>query len=246
MTFVNLPMTQARPPQATPAAAAQTLLAASTALCGLPCAALAELARHATAHSHQGCETLFHEGDEARHCLLVEHGAVQLLRYSAGGEERLLQRLEACQLVAEAAMFMPHGRYPMTARAQGDTRVWRIPRQALHSACSCHPALALRLLQMLSQCLNQQADQVDWLTRCNTPQRLAGYLLALPRTPGDHVQLPTSQRHLAARLGVRAETLNRLLAQWQSQGWISGARRNWQLRRLQVLQQLAGPDRPSF
>ncbi|MBS0507359.1 MAG: Crp/Fnr family transcriptional regulator [Proteobacteria bacterium] len=239
-------MAPAQPTPTTSAAAAHRLLARSTALCGLPCAALAELAHHATVHCHRGGETLFHEGDEARHCLIVEHGAVQLLRYDADGEERLLQHCEAHQLVAEAAMFMPHGRYPMTARTQGDSRLWRIPRHALHSACGCHPALALRLLQRLGACLNQQANEVDWLTRCNAAQRLAGYLLALPRAPGDQIQLPSSQRHLAARLGVRAETVNRLLAQWQAQGWINGARRSWQLCRLQPLQQLAAAGAPAF
>lgn len=241
MTFVKPPSADAPLPQCPNAAKVRTLLAACPALQGLPPAALADLARHATPRRHAACETLFHEGDPASHCLLVELGCVELLRYDAAGEERMLERFGAGALVAAAAMFLPHGRHPMTARAHTGTRVWRIPRQALHTACACHPALALCLLQALSQCLCRRENEIDWLTRSNAQQRLAGYVLALAGPGGTHVELPTSQRHLAARLGVRAETLSRLLAQWQASGWIQGTRRDWRLNDAGALRRLLPP-----
>lgn len=143
-------------------------------------------------------------------------------------------------------MFMPHGLYPMTARAQGATRVWRIPRQALRTACERHPSLALRLLESLSLRLYHCVNEVDWLTSSNAQQRLAAYLVARCSEGGEPVELPTSQRHLAARLGIRAETLNRLLAQWQAKGWIRGGRRTWRLCDAHQLRQLAAPGTRTF
>ena len=117
----------------------EDLLAATRLLAGLPREVLAELAGDAVRRRHAGGDTLFYEGDEARHCLLVAQGAVEVLRYDAAGDERMLHRFEAGQLVAEAAMFMPHGLYPMTARAQGDTEVWRIPRRRCAAPASATP-----------------------------------------------------------------------------------------------------------
>ena len=129
----------------------------------------------------------------------------------------------------------------MTARAQGATRVWRIPRQALRTACERHPLLALRLLESLSLRLYHCVNEVDWLTSSNAQQRLAAYLVAQAGRQGPQIELPTSQRHLAAHLGIRAETLNRMLAEWQGKGWIRGERRCWQLQDMAPLRTLAAP-----
>ncbi|GAO27159.1 cyclic nucleotide-binding protein [Alicycliphilus sp. B1] len=84
-------------------------------------------------------------------------------------------------------------------------------------------------------------NEVDWLTRSNTPQRLATYVLALAGSQGERIELPTSQRQLAARLGVRAETLSRLFAQWQARGWIHGESRSWRLCDSNALRRLVPP-----
>ena len=224
----------------------QALLAASPSLGGAPPAALAELARHAQPRSHGDGQTLFFEGDAASHCLLVESGAVEVLRFAASGDERMLHRFEAGELLAEAAMFMPHGLYPMTARASGPTRVWRLPRTSVRATCEHHPALALHLLGVLSQRLYRRVNEVDWLTRSNTQQRLATYVLALAGRQGERIELPSSQRQLAARLGVRAETLSRLLAQWQARGWIQGESRSWRLCDSNALRRLVPPGADPF
>jgi hypothetical protein len=43
--------------------------------------------------------------------------------------------------------------------------------------------------------------------------------------------LPVSQRQLAAKLGVRAETLNRLLSDWRRLGYLEGSGRSWLIAR---------------
>ncbi|MBF1258542.1 MAG: winged helix-turn-helix domain-containing protein, partial [Lautropia mirabilis] len=53
------------------------------------------------------------------------------------------------------------------------------------------------------------------------------------------------QRHVAAQLGIRPETLNRLLADWQQRGWIAGSRRKWTLSEPEPLVRMAeGRVRP--
>ena len=79
-----------------------------------------------------------------------------------------------------------------------------------------------------------------------TPQRLAAFLLRLSAQQGPQMELPSSQRQVAAHLGVRAETLSRLLSEWQARQWLRGERRHWTLLDTAPLQQLAGALARSF
>lgn len=237
MTFINV-----HPAAASPL----PLLAAHPLLGELGPDVLRRLAERAELRPYRGGETVFHEGDAAPHWLLVAKGSVEVVRFGSDGSERVYHCFSVGQCVAEAAMFMAHGRYPMQARAVGATLVWRLERQALRQACEAHPALALRLLEEFSRRLYHYINEVEWLTVSSAPQRLAAFLLRLAARQGTQVELPSSQRQLAAHLGIRAETLSRLLSEWQTRRWLRGERRQWTLLDAQPLEQLAGAQARSF
>ncbi|CAB3812722.1 Crp/Fnr family transcriptional regulator [Achromobacter denitrificans] len=191
-------------------------------------------------------QVLFGEGDEAFHYLLIESGQAEVMRYGYNGDERVFRVFEPGQLMAEAAMFMPHGRYPMQARARSALLGWRLSRRQLHDACRRWPDLALGLLAALSKSLYDQVNKVDWMTSSSAPERLANYLMDLHARQGDTVTLPLNQRQLAAHLGIRAETLSRLLNEWQTQGYINGKRREWAVQDPAHLARLATTARRPF
>jgi CRP-like cAMP-binding protein len=207
---------------------------------------LHSLCERAALRKYQGGDIVFHEGDAAMHWLLVAKGHVEVVRFGCDGSERVYHRFGIGQCVAEAAMFMAHGRYPMQARAVGSTTVWRLERQALRHACEAHPALALRLLEDFSRRLYHYINEVEWLTVSSAPQRLAAFLLRLSAQQGERLELRSSQRQQGAHLGIRAETLSRLLAEWQARQWLRGERRHWTLLDTASLQQLAGALARSF
>lgn len=210
-----------------PRAAAVRLLAQHPLLAGLPAGVADDLLLDASVLRAPAGQILFGEGDEARHYLLVETGQAEVMRYSYNGDERVFRVFEPGQLMAEAAMFMPHGRYPMQARARTDVQCWRLARTKLHDACRRWPDLALKLLAGMSQAVYDQVNKVDWMTSSSAAERLANYLMGLQERQGATLTLPLNQRQLAAHLGVRAETLSRLLNDWQAQGYISGKRSQW-------------------
>jgi CRP-like cAMP-binding protein len=223
------------------------LMSAHSLFHGLPAAIITTLADTATAQQADAGDLLFREGDPALHWLLVEHGRVELLRYSADGVERVFRTFGSGQLVAEFAMFMPHGRYPMNARADTDVSVFCLPRAALRQSCIEYGSLALRVLENLSQRLYRSVNEVEWLTASSGAQRLAAYLMDLHDCQSSVVvALPLSQRQLAARLGIRAETLSRLLSEWSRHAYISGKQRNWTLRNLDYLRDMASGSVRSF
>ena len=189
---------------------------------------------------------LFHEGANASHWLIVRSGAVDVFRFGDDGTERMLHRFGAGQMVAEAAMFMPHCRYPMSARTFGVTSAWRCRRDVLRAAVVRHPALGLALLESLSLRVYQRVNEVEWMTTSSAPQRLAAYLLIQAARQGDALELPLTQRQLAALLGMRAETLSRMFADWLGRGWVEGERRRWTIRNRAELEALAQPAARTF
>lgn len=237
MTFINV-----RPSAPTPL----PQLAAHPLLRELAPEVLQHLCERAELRPCRDGTVVFHEGDAAQHWLLVAKGHVEVVRFGSDGSERVYHRFGPGECVAEAAMFMAHGRYPMQARAVGATTVWRLERQALRQACEAHPALALRLLEDFSRRLYHYINEVEWLTVSSAPQRLAAFLLRLSARQGPQLELPSSQRQLAAHLGIRAETLSRLLSEWQARQWLRGERRHWTLLNTEPLQRLAGALARSF
>jgi CRP-like cAMP-binding protein len=198
----------------------------------------------ATLHIQDG-ETLFHEGAEAIEYLYVLSGGVEVLRHTHDLQDRVFHIFQAGQLLAETAMFMSHGRYPMQARARGDAVVLCLKRQGLLEACRVWPELAMRLLTRLSDRVYHRINEVEWFSDSTAAQRLADYLLRQPVVQGA-IRLPLTQRQLALHLGVRAETLSRLLADWVDQGVLAGARRDWIVRNTEFLEALTRSVRRSF
>ena len=237
MTKVNMP--GQRPPLS-------ELLAQHRLLQGLPPGVALHLCLDAQTMQASAGQILFNEGDEARYCLLVDSGQVEILRYSQNGDERVFNVFEPGQMVAEAAMFMPHGRYPMCARAKGAARVYKLSRSSLQEACRRWPELAMNMMAGLSSALYAQVNKVDWISASSAAERLANYLLNLQARQGENIQLPLNQRQLAAHLGIRAETLSRLFTDWQARGYVSGKRSDWQVHDQAHLRRLASPAQRSF
>lgn len=209
------------------------------------------LLRDSAALHVQAREILFREGEKADEYLFVYRGSIEVLRHTQDGQERVFQIFEARRLLAETAMFMTHGRYPMCARARTDAVVLCLKREGLLAACRAYPELALRLLQRLSDRVYERVNDIEWFSDSTIAQRLAAYLLTLrARASGAQVdaplRLPLTQRQLAAHLGVRPETLSRLLADWSAQGVIKGQRRDWDICDEAFLQSLVQSARRGF
>lgn len=130
--------------------------------------------------------------------------------------------------------------YPVSCRAAKATQLCRMSRSHLHEACLAHPRLAMQMLEFASRALSGRVDDAGNLVGRNASERLAGYPLCLPQDPNESLQLPLSQRQLATKLGVRAETLNRLLSDWQRQGLVAGQRRHWNILDRDALLGLTG------
>lgn len=231
MTFIKLSAEHAR--------RARHMLATLPQLQELPCTALRMLLMDAAWGRLAAGETLFDQGQPADHWYLVMSGRIDTLRYGRDGEERVIQHIGSGQWLAPIVMFSPQRSYPVSARGVQASEICRLRRDRLHQACLAHPRLALQVLELAAQALTSRIDDVDSLAGGNASQRLAGYLLRQSEIQGTYVRLPLTQRNLAASLGIRPETLSRLLSEWRKQGYLQGQRGLWQISDPQAFKDLS-------
>lgn len=166
-------------------------------------------------------DMLNHDGDAFKYCPLLISGQIEVLRHGFLGEEKVFGIFSPGELVAIAAVFMPHNRYPMSLRAKTAGDALLLEKRDILQLCHRYPIVMERLLSRFSLKLYEHINYIDWLTSSSAEQRLAAYLLDLrTRQHGDVVALPLSRGQLAAKLGMRYETLSRLFSGWRRKGFI--------------------------
>jgi CRP/FNR family transcriptional regulator len=163
---------------------------------------------------------LFHEGEPARGCYLVQSGAINVHRVSAAGKEQVIHVFRGGESFAEAALASPTG-YPANARAVEASTVLLIPKTPILALIGRRPDLALRMLGSMSVHLRVLVGMLDDLTLKDVETRFLNWLLkrcGAEATGAAVVELGSTKRVLAAELGTSSETLSRTLAKLRDSG----------------------------
>lgn len=167
-------------------------------------------------------DTLFSQGETARHFYLVRRGRIKLFRVGLDGNEKIIDVAGPGGSFAEAVMFMADRSYPVHTAAIEPTEVLAVPNGPVRDSLKGSTEACFRLLAHLSKRLRKHVTEIEALSLQNGTLRLANYLLdALPEseTPGV-VRLPLSKKDIAARLSLQPETLSRLLRRFEERGLI--------------------------
>jgi CRP-like cAMP-binding protein len=179
---------------------------------------------------------LFHEGEAARGCYLVQSGAINVHRVSAVGKEQVIHVFRSGESFAEAALASPTG-YPANARAVEPSTVLIIPKGPILELIGRRPDLALRMLGSMSSHLRVLVGMLDDLTLKDVETRLLNWLVKhSPSATGGAIRLPGTKRVLAAELGTSSETLSRTLGRLRDQKLIAVTGKEIAVRNLPALQ----------
>jgi len=179
---------------------------------------------------------LFHEGEPSRGCYLVQSGAVNVHRVSAGGKEQVIHVFRSGESFAEASLASPTG-YPANARAVEPSTVLLIPKEPILALIGRRPDLALRMLGSMSAHLRVLAGMLDDLTLKDVETRLLNWLVKHGRTArAGTIQLPGTKRVLAAELGTSSETLSRTLGRLRDRELITVSGKTISIHDLPALQ----------
>jgi CRP-like cAMP-binding protein len=187
---------------------------------GLPMADLQNIANVAVIKVLEKDEYLFHEGDPAHGFYIVQKGAVNVHRVTAGGKEQVIHVFRTGDSFAEVALATATG-YPADARAVEATQVLLVQKEGILELLKRQPELALRMLGSMSSHLRVLVGQIEDLTAKDVETRLANWLIKRCPNPQSEsplkIELNVTKRVLAAELGTVSETFSRTLAKFREQ-----------------------------
>ena len=155
---------------------------------------------------------LFGAGDPADCFYIVLDGAVKLFALSQDGRETIVEIFGPGTSFAEAAM-LSLGTFPLHAEVIEDATLIRVGRRAFLYTLNSDHALAYRMLAALVTWNRRLSTEIRDLKERTPWQRVAEFLLAqTDATTGEaRLALPFNKEVLASRVGIRRESLSRVL-----------------------------------
>jgi CRP-like cAMP-binding protein len=164
-------------------------------------------------------EILFRQGDLATAFFIVIDGWIKLSRITVSGEETVVNILTRGGSYAESHA-LTGARYPATAEAVSESRIVRIPADHVMQCIRETPDIAFAIIAAASEHLHNLAKVIEQLKVQSGVQRLAEFLVSLaPVESGScNMVLPYDKMDIAARLGLKPESLSRAFAKLRSVG----------------------------
>ena len=162
-------------------------------------------------------EHVFQSGDQPG-LHIVHRGRVKVYRLLESGGEQLIRILGSGDFLGEAAV-LAGVKVDQFAVALDEVEVCSIDRHRILDILTERPAVALAMLQTVSQRLSAADQMMASLTGQSVERRLVEHLLQLAHDAGSpRFRLPSSKKDLASYLGTTAETLSRRLSALQTAG----------------------------
>lgn len=180
---------------------------------------LQRLARDAKVESFDDGEVVFRQGDKAASVGVVLHGHVKLSRTASCGDETLINICMSGESLYEA--LTPDGElYRVGAEAIGDASVLKLSAVRFRYVLRESSSLAGAVIDEAARKLSALIGEIEALKGQNADQRLAQFILSLCPDGEESCgfRLPYDKRLIAARLGVKQETLSRAFAKLRDIG----------------------------
>ena len=173
--------------------------------------------------------TLFSEGDQSTHVVLILSGQVRVSYMTDSGREIYFATKDVGDLLGELSAIDGRPR-SATATTLGAAEVLIVDGPDFMDFVRTRPEAALLLLRMVSARLRDADRRQVEFGALDTVERVARRLLELAPAPGDgddegaEVLIPISQQELAAWTGSSREAVNKALAVLRGPGWVATRR----------------------
>lgn len=186
------------------------------------------LARSCVTLSARRGDLLARQGERVPGMFIVGYGLAKLaLRRPPAN--RVLRLVAAGESFGAAAALLGRAA-PYEAVALNDSKLLVVPAAAILQLVEREPRFARTLVTLLAERALELLAEVEAASLQGGAQRLAAYLTSLVDAGELAVRLPMSKTLVAARLGMKKETLSRLLARFAAEGLIEPTRREITIR----------------
>ena len=162
---------------------------------------------------------IFLQDDPSSAVFLVWRGAIAIQLEDLEGHELVINEMSPGECFGELAMLTGKPR-STSAEAMVDSEVLLIPGSTFKAVLKQEPSLALHLLEITAQRLQNSSKREEALAFNDAQQRLARQLLALDKSASDKGYLTLSQEDLAQRAGLTRQTVATILGRWRRRGWL--------------------------
>lgn len=166
---------------------------------------------------------LFHSGSTCTSLYSIVSGEFEAIQDLPEGGRRVLAFFYSGDLLLPAS---PGELWPYALRALSQGQVETYPVEVLRKACANDGALAFGLFEAACRTLSSRLEQGAALRVHSVDRRFAQFLLEAARWIGAErggglvLTLPMSRTDIASYLGLRSETLSRVIRRWREQGLI--------------------------
>jgi CRP-like cAMP-binding protein len=172
---------------------------------------------------------LFHQGDPASMCFLVNHGRLKLTMLNEQGKEVIIRYIGAGELTAAVAVLKDWN-YPVTAESVETSEVIGWDKPTILGLMKNFPNIAINIVSMLLERLDDIQHRYFELSTEQVEKRIARTLLRLMRSAGSKtsegidITIPLSRQNIAEYSGTTLFTASRTLSIWEKSGWIKSGR----------------------
>lgn len=164
-------------------------------------------------------QLIFQQGDKATHFYVILSGWVKIFRQLPSGDEAILHMFTTNDTFAEAAMFDGQ-KYPASAEVVADAKLLAINSEYFKIQLAENPEIAMRMLATMAIRLKHLVDEIEQTKARTSIQRVANFLLGYcsKDSVSAVIELPYEKNLIASRLGIKPESLSRVLNQLRGYG----------------------------
>jgi len=184
------------------------------------------LAGYAQLREFRRGATIAKRGEPFPGVIALVEGSAKLALRRNDGEEKVARILEPGECFGYAALLLERA-CPVDVVALANGVVATIPSQPILRLMELHAGFAKAMARALAERVLELVGELEACVQHSSLQRLACYLDSRAAPAGEKgqwmVRLPATKSTIAARLGVKKETMSRMLRELASRGVIAVA-----------------------
>lgn len=147
-------------------------------------------------------ETVVEAGDPCSHIKFIIKGSVRATLVNSTGRFKVLQTLEAPDVISPDNLFGRYNRYPSTVVAQSECGIMQIEKGEYVKLLMSDEIILFNYVNILATSAQKGVDGILALTSGSLEERIAFWILTLSRTSGLDIVVSCRQRDLYAMFGV--------------------------------------------